>query len=104
VGKIGVTVSPADSNRLWALVEAEEGGLFRSDDGGGSWKKLETNQRRRLFQRSWYYMRVTADPRDRNKLYVLNVDSFKSVDGGETFGYCPSPPTGRPLIILHPNS
>jgi photosystem II stability/assembly factor-like uncharacterized protein len=85
VGKIGVAVSPADSNRLWALVEAEEGGLFRSDDGGGSWKKLGTNQRRRLFQRSWYYMRVTADPRDRNTLYVLNVDSFKSVDGGETF-------------------
>lgn len=85
VGKIGVAVSPADPNRLWALVEAEAGGLFRSDDGGESWRKLETNQRRRLFQRSWYYMRVTADPRDRNKLYVLNVDSFQSVDGGESF-------------------
>jgi photosystem II stability/assembly factor-like uncharacterized protein len=85
VGKIGIALSPADSSRLWALVEAEEGGLFRSDDAGASWKRLETNQRRRLFQRSWYYMRVAADPVNRNKLYVLNVDSFESVDGGETF-------------------
>jgi photosystem II stability/assembly factor-like uncharacterized protein len=85
VGKIGVAVSPADSNRLWALVEAEEGGLFRSDDAGATWRRLETNQKRRLFQRSWYYMRVTADPLDANTVYVLNVDSFKSVDGGKTF-------------------
>ncbi|MFP4081519.1 MAG: VPS10 domain-containing protein [Candidatus Aminicenantes bacterium] len=85
VGKIGIAVSPANSNRLWALVEAEDGGLFRSDDAGESWHHLETNQKRKLYQRSWYYMHIFADPHNENALYVLNVGFFKSIDGGHTF-------------------
>ena len=85
VGKIGVTVSPANPNRIWAIVEAEEGGLFRSDDGGQTWQLLKTNQTRRLYQRPWYYMHIYADPIDAQKLYVLNVDQFRSRDGGEMF-------------------
>ncbi len=87
VGKIGIAVSPADPQRLWALVEAvpAQAGLYRSDDGGASWKRLETNQKRRLYERSWYYMHIFADPADANTVYVLNVYTFKSIDGGHTF-------------------
>jgi photosystem II stability/assembly factor-like uncharacterized protein len=85
VGKIGVAVSPADPDRVWALVEAAEGGLYRSDDAGETWQLVKTNARRRLFQRTWYYQHIFADPHDRNRVYVLNVDSFKSEDGGRTF-------------------
>lgn len=85
IGKIGVAVSPANSNRVWALVEANDGGLFRSDDGGQTWKRMETNAKRRIYQRAWYYMHIFADPRDEQKVYILNVDQFRSLDGGRTF-------------------
>ena len=87
VGKIGIAISPANPDRVWAMVEAEPSvaGLYRSDDAGHSWQHLETNQRRRLFQRSWYFTTVFADPKNENALYVLNVDSFHSEDGGRTF-------------------
>jgi photosystem II stability/assembly factor-like uncharacterized protein len=83
LGKIGITVSPADSRRLWAVVEANDGGVYRSDDAGATWKK--TNDERKLRQRAFYYSRLTADPFDRETVYALNVDFFKSTDGGVTF-------------------
>lgn len=83
LGKIGVTVSPANPNRVWAIVEANEGGLFRSDDGGWTWKK--TNDERKLRQRAFYYSRIYADPLDPETIYALNVDFWKSTDGGVTF-------------------
>jgi photosystem II stability/assembly factor-like uncharacterized protein len=83
LGKIGITVSPADNRRLWAIVEANEGGVYRSDDGGASWKK--TNDDRKLRQRAFYYTRIYADPFDRETVYCLNVDFFKSTDGGVKF-------------------
>jgi len=83
VGKIGVTVSGADPRRVWAIVEAEEGGVFRSDDGGRTWQR--TNGDRSLRQRAWYYTHIYADPQDRETVYVLNVRFHKSVDGGRTF-------------------
>ena len=83
VGKIGITVSPADNRRLWAIVEANDGGVYRSDDAGASWKK--TNDDRKLRQRAFYYSRIYADPFDRETVYCLNVDFFKSTDGGVKF-------------------
>lgn len=83
IGKIGVTVSPVDSNRVWAVVEANEGGVFRSDDAGKTWEL--TNNERKLRQRAFYYSRIYADPKDKDVVYGLNVDFFKSTDGGKTF-------------------
>ena len=83
IGKIGVTVSPADPNRIWAVIEANEGGIFRSDDGGWTWKCV--NSERKLRQRAFYYSRIFADPLDRETVYGLNVQFWKSTDGGITF-------------------
>jgi photosystem II stability/assembly factor-like uncharacterized protein len=83
VGKTGVSVSGADSNRVWAIVEAEDGGLFRSDDGGATWTKV--NDERRFRQRAFYYTRVYADPKNRDRVYVLNTGFYRSDDGGKTF-------------------
>jgi photosystem II stability/assembly factor-like uncharacterized protein len=83
VGIIGVTVSPVDSKRVWAIIEAEDGGLFRSDDSGATWKKI--NEDRNLRQRAWYYTRIYAGPQDVNEVYVLNVQFWKSKDGGTSF-------------------
>ncbi|GLU43023.1 WD40/YVTN/BNR-like repeat-containing protein [Allomuricauda sp. NBRC 101325] len=92
IGKIGVTVSPADSNRVWAIVEANEGGVFRSDDGGKTWEM--TNNERKLRQRAFYYSRLFADPKDKDVVYGLNVGFFKSTDGGKTFDVTINPPHG----------
>lgn len=92
IGKIGVTVSPVDPKRVWAVVEANEGGIFRSDDGGWSWKK--TNEERKLRQRAFYYSRIYADPLDAETVYCLNVDFWKSTDGGKTFDIELKPPHG----------
>jgi len=82
-GKIGVSVSGADSNRVYALVENRDGGLFASDDAGATWKKISED--RNLRQRAFYYTRVYADPKAKDTVYVLNVGFHKSTDGGKTF-------------------
>ncbi|MEM1402250.1 MAG: glycosyl hydrolase [Pseudomonadota bacterium] len=81
-GIIGVTVSPANPDRVWALIEAEDGGVFRSDDAGLSWEKI--NSDRALRSRAWYYTRIIADTQDENKVYVMNVSYGVSTDGGKT--------------------
>ncbi|MCM4159103.1 glycosyl hydrolase [Antarcticibacterium flavum] len=83
IGKIGITVSPVDPNRVWAIIEANEGGVFQSNDAGMTWER--TNEDRKLRQRAFYYTRIYADPKDRETVYVLNVDFWKSTDGGVTF-------------------
>tara|TARA_R110000868_G_scaffold82956_7_gene234084 strand:- start:69541 stop:72678 length:3138 start_codon:yes stop_codon:yes gene_type:complete len=84
LGIIGVTVSPKNSDRVWAIVEnKEKGGLYRSDDGGQKWTLV--NSERKLRQRAWYYTRVYADTEDENVVYVLNVNYHKSTNGGKSF-------------------
>lgn len=83
LGIIGVAVSPVNSNRVWAIVEAKEGGVFRSDDAGKTWRRI--NDDRALRQRAWYYTRIYADPQNEDVVYVMNVAYHKSTDGGVTF-------------------
>ncbi len=82
-GISGVSVSGADSDRVFAIIENEKGGLFRSDDGGNTWSLV--NDDRALRQRAWYYTQVIADPKDRDVVYVMNVNYHQSNDGGKTF-------------------
>ena len=90
-GRIGVTVSPANPDRVWAQVNAHdpEGGVYRSDDGGKSWRRV--NRDRELRQRHWYYSHIYADPRDENTVYAMNTRFYKSIDGGRTFEPIPVP-------------
>ena len=84
LGIIGVTVSPKNSERVWAIVEnKKKGGLYRSDDGGKKW--IQVNSERKLRQRAWYYTRLYADTEDEDVVYVLNVRYHKSTDGGTSF-------------------
>ena len=89
VGIIGVTVSPLNSDRVWALIESKKGGLFRSDDGGETWKKTSSDNN--LRQRAWYYTRLYADTENVDVLYVLNVQFWRSKDGGKTFNSIRTP-------------
>ncbi|MEC7820981.1 MAG: glycosyl hydrolase [Candidatus Neomarinimicrobiota bacterium] len=83
MGKTDVSVSGANSKRVYVIAEAEKGGLFRSDNGGKSFKRV--NSDRTLIARSWYYIHVFADPQDENIVYVLNAPFMKSTDGGNSF-------------------
>jgi photosystem II stability/assembly factor-like uncharacterized protein len=82
-GRVGVTVSPARPERLYSVIEAEDGGVYRSEDAGASWKRV--NDDRKLRQRAWYYTHVYADPAEPDTVYVLNVQLLRSKDGGKTF-------------------
>ncbi|OUR98421.1 glycosyl hydrolase [Flavobacteriales bacterium 33_180_T64] len=84
LGIIGVTVSPLNNQRVWAIIEnKDKGGLYRSDDGGDTWEQV--NSERKLRQRAWYYTRIYADTKNVDIVYVLNVRYHKSTDGGKTF-------------------
>ncbi|MBV9609730.1 MAG: glycosyl hydrolase, partial [Acidobacteria bacterium] len=89
MGRIGVTVSGADSNRVYAQIEAKDGGLYRSDDAGEHWTRVNDDDRYR--QRAWYFTHVFADPKSVDTLYMLNTGLFRSTDGGKTFGLLPAP-------------
>ena len=86
-GKMAIAVSPANSNKVYALIEsdsnADKGGLFVSNDGGDSWQMISGDNR--LVQRAWYYIEVFADPNDENTVYVLSAQALRSIDGGKNW-------------------
>lgn len=100
MGKIGLAVSPANSDRVFAVVEAERGGLYRSDDAGKTWRVLSED---RLIQtRSWYYMKVIADPANADVVWVLNSPVLKSIDGGRTFATVPATHVDNHALWINP--
>jgi len=101
VGKVGIAVSPADPNRVWAIVEHDNGGVFRSDDGGATWQRV--NDERRLRQRAWYYTHIHADPKDAETVYVLNTGFYRSVDGGSTYTAIRTPHGDNHGLWIAPN-
>ena len=101
MGKIGVTVSRANPNLVYAIIESDEGGLYRSEDAGDSW--VLVNEDRVLRARSWYYMHIFADPSDENIVYVLNAPMMKSIDKGKTFTNIQVPHGDNHHLWINPN-
>ena len=101
-GIVGVAISPVNSKRIWVMVEADNGGLFRSDDGGNNWEKVNSN--RALRQRAWYYTRVYADTQNEDKVFVLNVSYGVSTDGGKTFTLKNAPHGDHHDLWIDPNN
>lgn len=100
-GISGITVSPQNSNRVWTIIENENGGVFRSDDAGKTWQK--TNDDRALRQRAWYYTRIYADTQDEDMVYVVNVSYHQSKDGGKTFTASNAPHGDHHDMWIDPN-
>ena len=101
-GIVGIAVSPVDSNRVWAIIEAQDGGVFRSEDAGKTWKKI--NENRALRQRAWYYSRIYADTQNKDKVYVMNVSYGVSTDGGKTFKLKNAPHGDHHDLWIDPNN
>jgi photosystem II stability/assembly factor-like uncharacterized protein len=106
-GRIGISVSPSNRNRIYAVVDAfvadkehpedpqkikKYGGLFRSDDAGATWNKLSSDER--LWGRGWYFEKVTADPKNADTVYVMNTSVYRSTDAGKTWTAIKGDPTG----------
>ena len=91
-GKVGVAVAPSDGSIVYALIEAEKGGLFRSDDGGEKWTLVSAN--RFLRERAWYYSTITISPVNANEVWIPQVPMLKSIDGGKTFNFVRGIPHG----------
>ncbi|WP_435624184.1 VPS10 domain-containing protein [Flagellimonas sp.] len=86
-GKMAISVSPANSNKVYALVESDsnedKGGLFVSNNAGNSWSMVSGDNR--LTQRAWYYTEVFTDPNNENVVYVLSAPALRSIDSGKTW-------------------
>ncbi len=103
LGKVGISVSRANSELVFAVIEAEgtKGGVYRSDDAGKKWKQV--NKDRINITRSWYYMEIFADPQDENVVYVLNAPVTKSIDGGKSFTPLATPHGDNHHLWINPN-
>jgi photosystem II stability/assembly factor-like uncharacterized protein len=106
LGKMSVSVSRANSDKVYALVESdtekELGGLFVSNDAGNSWNRISKDHR--LTQRAWYYIEVFADPQNENVVYVLNSPGLRSTDGGKTWEYMGGTHGDYHQLWIHPKN
>lgn len=90
MGKIGLTVSPMDSRRVWATIGGDDGGIYRSDDAGKTWQLL--NGSFEMHSRQYYYGHIFADPQQLDMVYTFSSkDFYKSTDGGKTWGRIQTP-------------
>ena len=80
-GHIGIAVAPTNRNRIYAVVDAKEGGVFISNDAGATWARLSSDKR--LWDRGWYFEKVTVDTKNPDVVYVMNTSIYRSTDGGK---------------------
>lgn len=111
LGRIGIGVAPSRPGRVYLQVDADarHGGLYRSDDGGASWRRV--NAEPRIWGRGGDFAEVRVDPKDPDKVYVCNTSTYRSTDGGESFTATKGAPGGddyhriwidpdRPQVLL----
>ncbi len=91
MGRIGISVSQVNPNKVYAMIENKQGGLYVSADAGATWRRVNSDAN--LRQRAWYYTHIYADTKNEDTVYVLNVRMHKSIDGGRTFSSF-NPPHG----------
>jgi photosystem II stability/assembly factor-like uncharacterized protein len=82
-GHIGIAVAPTNRNRLYSVVDAKDGGVFISNDAGATWTRLSNDKR--LWDRGWYFEKVTVDPKNADIVYVMNTSIYRSTDAGKTW-------------------
>lgn len=99
IGRVGVAVA-ANSDRVYAIVEAEDGGVYRSENGGATWTR--TNEQRNLRQRAWYYTHIHADPKNPDRVYVQNTSLYRSNDAGRTFTAIQTPHGDNHSLWINP--
>jgi photosystem II stability/assembly factor-like uncharacterized protein len=99
LGRIGIAIAPGNNDkdggagrRIYAVVDAREGGVYRSDDAAQTWRRVSSDVR--VWQRGWYFGGITADPRDPNVVYVADTALYRSTDGGENFEAIKGAPGG----------
>lgn len=92
LGRIGIAVAPADSNRVYAVVDAKNGGVYRSDDAGQTWRLADNESR--IWGRGWYFGGITVDPKNADVVYVMNTSTYRSTDGGGSFTAIKGAPGG----------
>jgi photosystem II stability/assembly factor-like uncharacterized protein len=102
MGRIGLAVAPATPNRIYALVEADSGGMYRSDDAGATWRRVSGS--RGLQARPWYFMSITVDPKNSDVVYAPGFAFLKTTDGGATWATRPSPHSDNHRLWINPTN
>lgn len=92
LGRMGIAVAPSEPNRLYLLVDAKKGGVYRSDDAGAHWSLADSEQR--IWGRGWYFGGITVDPKNPDTVYVCNTSTYRSTDGGKSFDAIKGAPGG----------
>src|SRR6266850_145737 len=91
-GHIGIAVAPTNRNRVYAVVDAKEGGLFVSNDAGANWTKVSSDKR--IWDRGWYFEKVTVDPKNPDTVYVMNTSVYRATEGGKSWTAIKGAPGG----------
>lgn len=102
-GHIGISVAPSNRNRIYAVVDAKDGGVFASNDAGATWTRLSSDKR--LWDRGWYFEKVTADPKNPDVVYVMNTSVYRSTDSGKSWTPIKGAPGGDDYhqLWINPN-
>lgn len=96
LGRIGLAAASGD--RVYALIDCKDGGLYRSDNGGTSWQRVSSDPR--IYSRGWYFSRVTVDPGNPDIVWVPNIALYRSDDGGRNFSAVKGAPGGDDYHVL----
>jgi len=93
LGRIGLAIAPNDSSQIYALVDSPKlGGLYRSDDAGETWQRINSDDR--LWGRGDDFACVRVDPKNKDTIYIANISTYRSTDGGHNFTAIKGAPGG----------